>query len=381
MRINYFLLGVVLVLSGCTGRTDSTVPKGKDVRKDSFTIYASGFRVQKLGSLTLITVTDPWQQSKNMIFRYVLAPEAELVPDSLKNIPFIKIPINRAIALSTTHVAMIDQLGSSESIVGLSGADFIYSPTIRTRVESGEIKDVGYGQGLDFEAIVRLNPDVLFLYGVEGNVMTTLEKLRDLKIPAVFCGEYLETHPLGKAEWIRFFSLFYNKEEQSAHFFNTIDSAYNALSLIASKVHSEPRVLNGLPWKDTWYMAGGKSFAAQLMEDASGDYLWRDSPSSQALPLDLESVYIRAVNADVWINPGAAGSLTDILQLDERLGELDVLKMGQVFNNNARVSDGGGNDYWESGTVRPDLVLADLIQVFHPDLLTDHSFVYYRQLK
>ena len=382
MRLSYFLLGVVLALFGCKGRSDSTVvPEVKDVRKDSFTIYASGFRVQKLGSLTLVTVTDPWQQSKNMIFRYVLAPEAEQVPDSLKNIPFIKTPINRAIALSTTHVAMIDQLESSESIVGLSGADFIYSPTIRSRLESGEIKDVGYGQGLDFEAIVRLNPDVVFLYGVEGNVMTTLEKLRDLEIPAVFCGEYLETHPLGKAEWIRFFSLFYNKEEQSAYFFNQIDSAYNALSLIASKVHSKPQVLNGLPWKDTWYMAGGKSFAAKLMEDASGDYLWRDSPSTQALPLDLESVYIRAVNADVWINPGAAGSLADILQLDERLGELDVLKMGQVFNNNARVSAGGGNDYWESGTVRPDLVLADLIQVFHPDLLTDHSFVYYRQLK
>jgi iron complex transport system substrate-binding protein len=382
MRRFYFLLGVVLVLSGCTGRTDSTVDrKVKDVRKDSFTRYASGFRAQELGSLTLITVTDPWQQSKNVIFRYVLAPEAELVPDSLKNVPFIKTPVKRAIALSTTHAAMIDQLGSAESIVGLSGADFIYSPTIRTMLESGEIKDVGYGQGLDFEAIVKLNPDVLFLYGVEGNVMTTLEKLTDLGIPAVFCGEYLETHPLGKAEWIRFFSLFYDKEEQSARFFNQIDSAYNALSLIASEAHSKPLVLNGLPWKDTWYMAGGKSFAAQLMEDASGDYLWRDTHSTQALPLDLESVYIRALNADVWINPGAAGSLADILLLDERLGDLEVLKMGQVFNNNARVSEGGGNDYWESGTVRPDLVLADLIKVFHPDLLTDHSFVYYRQLK
>jgi iron complex transport system substrate-binding protein len=128
-------------------------------------------------------------------------------------------------------------------------------------------------------------------------------------------------------------------------------------------------------------MAGGKSFAAQLMKDAGGDYLWSDHPSAQAVPLDLESVYMRAVNADIWINPGAAGSLTDILLLDERLGDLEVVKKGHVFNNNARSSATGGNDYWESGTVRPDLVLADLIGVFHPDLLTDHRFVYYRQLK
>ena len=382
MRLLYLVIVTVLLLSSCIGRSGSAIdPDLKNTPVNAYTRYASGFRVFDQGSYTVIEVMDPWQQSKNVIFSYVLAPSQDVLPDSLKNMPFIKTPVQRVIALSTTHVAMIDQLGSAESIVGLSGSEFIYSSPIRARIESGSIRDVGYGQGLDFETIVRLEPDVLFLYGVEGNVMTTLEKLTDLGIPAVFCGEYLETHPLGKAEWIRFFSLFYNKEEQSTTFFQYIDSAYSALSALASGVQPKPLVLNGLPWKDTWYMAGGKSFAAQLMEDAGGDYLWSDSPSTQAVPLDLESVYLRAINADIWINPGAAGSLADILLLDERLGDLDVLKNGHVFNNDARSSLAGGNDYWESGTVRPDLVLADLIEVFHPDLLTDHSFVYYRQLK
>ena len=382
MRLLYLVIVTVLLLSSCTGRSGSAIdPDLENTPVDAYTRYASGFRVFEQGSYTVIEVTDPWQQSKNVIFSYVLAPSQEVLPDSLKNRPFIKTPVERVIALSTTHVAMIDQLGSTESIVGLSGSKFIYSSPIRERIESGSITDVGYGQGLDFETIVRLEPDVLFLYGVEGNVMTTLEKLTDLGIPAVFCGEYLETHPLGKAEWIRFFSLFYNKEEQSTSFFQYIDSAYSALSALASGVLPKPVVLNGLPWKDTWFMAGGKSFAAQLIEDAGGDYLWSDSPSTQAVPLDLESVYLRAINADIWINPGAAGSLADILLLDERLGDLNVLKNGHVFNNDARSSLAGGNDYWESGTVRPDLVLADLIEVFHPDLLTDHSFVYYRQLK
>jgi len=381
MRINC-LIFTILLLAGCTGRSGPSLdPSVDDRRTDQFTRYASGFRVLDKGSYTLLEVMDPWQQSKGVIFSYVLAPSPELIPDSLKNTPFIRTPVGRAIALSTTHVAMINQLGSAESIVGLSGTDFIYNSAIRARIESGAVEDVGYGQGLDFEAIVRLKPDVLFLYGVEGNVMTTLEKLSDLEIPAVFCGEYLEPHPLGKAEWIRFFSLFYDKVEQSDRFFKQIDSAYNALSELATGVLQRPVVLNGLPWKDTWFMAGGKSFAAQLMKDAGGDYLWRDNPSSQAVPLDLESVYLRAVKADIWINPGAANSLADILLLDERLGDLEVVKKGHVFNNNARSSPAGGNDYWESGTVRPDLVLADLIGVFHPGLLTDHRFVYYRQLK
>lgn len=378
MRPLHLLIATALLLTGCYTRSTPVVEPESG---DPFTRYASGFRVYHEGTHTIVKVLDPWQQSRDVIFSYLLAQNREMIPDSLKSLPFIQTPVKRVVALSTTHVAMIDQLGSAESIVGLSGPGFIYNSSIRERIDSGAIEDVGYGPGLDFEAIVKLKPDVLFLYGVEGNVMTTLEKLNDLGIPAVFCGEYLETHPLGKAEWIRFFSLFYEKEEQSARFFNTIDSGYNALSRLALNAYPKPLVLNGLPWKDTWYMAGGKSFAAKLIEDAGGDYLWSDNSSTQAVPMDLESVYIKAVNAERWINPGAAASISDILQMDERFGDLSVVESGSIFNNNARNSPAGGNDYWESGTVRPDLILADLIGVFHPDLLRDHRFVYYRQLK
>jgi len=382
MRIFCIQFFSALLLAACTGNPGpGNSSAGETDTSDVFTRYATGFRVYQKDSFTLVEVMDPWQQSRNVIFSYVLAADRGILPDSLMSLPFIKTPVKRVIALSTTHVAMIDQLDCAASIVGVSGSDFIYSQRIRRGIESGKVKDVGYGQGLDFETIVKLKPDVLFLYGVEGNVMTTLEKLTDLGIPAVFCGEYLETHPLGKAEWIRFFSLFYNRQEQALLFFNQIDSSYCALSELVSDKRQKPSVLNGLPWKDTWYMAGGNSFAAQLIRDAGGQYLWSDNPSTQALPLDLESVYLRAVEADVWINPGAAGSLEDIIQLDSRLGELRVLKNAHVHNNNARTNAAGGNDYWESGTVRPDLILADLIGVFHPDLLTDHSFVYYRQLK
>lgn len=381
MRLSYLFISLALLFTACTGSPGHQAGAGNASLTGQFTRYASGFRVSEQGSYTLLEVTDPWQQSKDVIFSYVLAGSRGEVPDSLQEIPLIKVPVQRVVALSTTHVAMIEQLGSGGSVVGISGADYIYSPAIRKGIETGNIQDVGYGQGLDYESIVRLNPDVLFLYGVEGNVMTILEKLTDLGIPAVFCGEYLEAHPLGKAEWIRYFSLFYDRKEEAARFFGQIDSAYNALSGLVPAEKSRPRVLNGLPWKDTWYMAGGKSYAAQLIEDAGGAYLWNDNPSTQAVPLDLEAVYLKAVNADIWINPGAANSLSEILRLDERLGDLEVWQKGHVYNNNARTSSSGGNDYWESGTVRPDMILADLISVFHPDILADHSFRYYRKLK
>ena len=383
MRRFYLSIFAILLIVSCTDRRGSPADHLAAGGNGSGTAnkYARGFRVYVHDAYTILEVTDPWQQSQDMIFSYVLAPDREQVPDSLDQLPFVKTPVERVVAMSTTHVAMIDQLGQASSIAGLSGSRYIYSSRLRPGIESGSIKDVGYGQGLDYETIVRLEPDVLFLYGVEGNVMTTLEKLKDLGVPAVFCGEYLEPHPLGKAEWIRFFSCFYHMEEQSAAFFRNIDSAYCALSEMVADVQSKPRVLSGLPWKDTWFMAGGKSFAARLINDAGGAYLWSDHPSTQAVPLDLESVYLRAVNADIWINPGAAEKLNDIILLDERLGELEVVKAANVFNNDARCSAGGGNDYWESGTVRPDLILADLISVFHPDLMRDHRFLYYRKLK
>ena len=137
----------------------------------------------------------------------------------------------------------------------------------------------------------------------------------------------------------------------------------------------------GLPWKDTWYVAGGRSYASRLISDAGGNYLWQGNTSDEAIPLDLESVYSKAVNADVWINPGVAHSIGELLAFDERFGELEVVRQAEIYNNNARMSPGGGNDYWESATLRPDLILADLISVFHPELMRDHSMFYYRKLK
>ena len=290
------------------------------LRENAYTRYATGFRVSEETGYKKVTVMNPWQYSRNVSYSYVLSPREAPPPDSLDHLPWIATPVERVVALSTTHVAMIDQLGRAGSLVGLSGSDFIYAPGVRERIDSGQTKDVGYGQALDYESIVGLDPDVLFIYGVEGNVVATLEKLTELGVPVVFCGEYLESHPLGKAEWIKFFSLFFDQEEEADAFFRHIDSSYNHLAKLASVAEGKPKVLTGLPWKDTWHMA-------------------------------------------------------------ERFMDLRVVRQGQVFNNNRRTNAAGGNDYWESGTVRPDLVLADLIRVFHPDILADHGLVYYRQLK
>jgi len=379
MRVPALILLLYVLISGCNpagsnGPVYNPGPSGN-------TKYASRFDLYPEEDYTLIRVFNPWQNSKGTSYSYVLGEKQEVLPDSLKILPFIHTPVSRVIAMSTTHVAMIAGLGESSSIKGASGTPFIFNPDIRKRSEAGMVADVGYGQGINYEKVVSLEPDVVFLYGVEGNVTSIAEKLGELGIQVVYCAEYLEQDPLGKAEWIRFFAQFYCRQKEADVLFNKVDSSYQALRSITSRELKKPNVMIGLPWKDTWYVAGGRSYASRLISDAGGHYIWQDNTSDEAIPMDLESVYSKAVNADVWINPGVAQSIGELIAFDDRFGELDVLRLGNIYNNNARMSPGGGNDYWESATLRPDLILADLISVFHPKLMRDHSMFYYRKLK
>ena len=374
------ILLISLLAKGCIDQ-EGRVEKTGMLQIHSYTSYATGFEVVNADGYKILHVYNPWQQSKDITFSYVLGGDPGLIPDSLGSLPFIRIPVSRIVTLSTTHIAMVDLLGKIGCVRGISGAGLIYNCEIQAKLECGEVLDVGYDQALNYESIVAISPDVLFLYGVESGVQGISEKLGELGVDVVFCGDYLERHPLGKAEWIRFFSLFFQEEAKGRILFEQIDSSYNSLCSMTENMTGGPNVLTGLPWKDIWYMAGGSSYAARLIQDAGGNFLWKDSKSAEALPMGLESVYDRAINADIWINPGAATSLDELEEFEERFKLLQVMKEGQVFNNNARLNGSGGNDYWESGVVHPDWILADLIKIFHPELMADHHYIYYKKLK
>jgi len=375
---------LAFLLTGCSGsgpeREGSNVPDhpaGSQIGNS----HAERFRMEASGGLRILRVLDPWQNSGGVQFTYVLGPGNSIVPDSLQEYPFIPVPVSRVVAMSTTHLAMISALDREASVVGASGTGFIYNSRLQDLVRKGRIREVGSSQGVNFETLVSVRPDVVFVYGVDGSLLPAVEKLEELGLRVVYCAEYLESHPLGKAEWIRFFASFYGLEAAADSFFLRIREQYAQLRSMAEEAGHRPSVLLGLPWKDTWYVAGGESFAAGLIRDAGGRYLWDDLETAEAVPLDLESVYARAVGADIWINPGAAASLEELVGFDRRFGSLPALQSGKVYNNNARMSPEGGNDYWESATVRPDRVLADLISILHPEILPDHSLFYYRELK
>jgi iron complex transport system substrate-binding protein len=169
-------------------------------------------------------------------------------------------------------------------------------------------------------------------------------------------------------------------EMEATAMFDHIAKEYNEISELTFHVRDKPDVMIGLPWKDVWYIPGANSFAAHFIHDAGGSYIWGDKSSNEAIPLSLEAVFEKGKDADIWINPGTAESLKEIIQMDERLSSFQPFKQNRIYNNNRVLNPFGGNDYWESGIMNPQKILADLIKIFHPEIIPEHQFVYYKKL-
>jgi iron complex transport system substrate-binding protein len=150
---------------------------------------------------------------------------------------------------------------------------------------------------------------------------------------------------------------------------------------VKAQIINRPKVLLGLPFKDTWYISPGNSYISRLIEDAGGEYLWHGTVSSVSMPVGLENVYIKALSADYWLNTGTVDTRDEILAVDSRFSGLPCFKNGNLFNNNKRTNATGGNDYWEGGSLNPHLILRDIASILHPELFPDREFFYYKKIK
>jgi iron complex transport system substrate-binding protein len=353
--------------------------ENKDIRVDIR--YARGFSLDNFGEYKLIHVYNPWQNLEGKSISYLLYPRGTAQPQSVSYDVAVPVPVRRVICTSTTHVAMIRALEETGSIAGVSGKQYISDSIVRSGIERGEIPDIGYEQSMNYEMILNIKPEVIFMYGVTGDVTAIISRFESLGIPVVLNAEYLEKNPLARTEWIKFMSCFYDKLDKGMDFFREQEEAYVQLKNMMIDVPDKPAVLTGLPWKNTWWVPGGRSFAAVLIRDAGGRYIWDDDTSGEALPLDIEAVYNKAGQADLWINSGSASTMEDLINTDPRLELFKPFRESQVYNNNVRLNSSGGNDYWESGVIYPHIILRDLIHIFHPEILPEHTLVYYKKLE
>lgn len=364
----------------CTGK-HKTGPEGGEIAEVPIVSYAKRFKITHVEGYSQVQVFDPWQSATDVVQRWFLVPRGQEPPEGVDSAEIIQVPVRSIVCMSTTHLAMISALDESGSVKGFSGTRFICEKDIGERVRNGLIHEIGYEDNLNKELILKLKPDLVMVYGIGGESSGYTGKLKELGIKVFFNADYLETDPLGKAEWIKLIGALYCKDLKADTIFRNIVQKYTQLRIfIKETANYRPDVLLGAPFKDTWYISPGNSYISRLIQDAGGKYLWQETESSAALPVSLETVYLKALKASYWLNTGSANSKRDIVAIDPRLADLESFRKGNLFNNNRRMCTEGGNDYWESGSLKPHVILKDIAAILHPELFPDEELYYYKKL-
>lgn len=339
--------------------------------------YAAGFRILGADNAasTLIQVFNPWQGAKDVEMSYFISRNGEQAPAGFTG-PTIPAGAQRIVCMASSYIAMLDALGQQERIAGVSGIDYISNPYVLAHKDS--IKDMG--AEMNYELLLGLKPDVVLLYGIGDAQTAVTDKLKELAIPYMYVGEYLEESPLGKAEWLVALSELTDSREKGIEVFREIPKRYQALKALAESVERRPTVMFNTPWNDSWIMPSTQSYMAQLVSDAGADYIYQENTSNSSAPIGLETAYGLIQKADYWMNVGVASTLDELKATNPKFADAKAVREKTAYNNNLRMTPTGGNDYWESAVVRPDVVLRDLIHIFHPELVSD-SLYYYRHLE
>ncbi len=378
--ITYLFIIFVLLTSGCRSRNAKENKEQGNFRNKIK--YASHLMIEESDDYSKLSVVNPWQKTSWTKFEYYLIRNKDNKPDVEDSSMVIYVPVKKIVLMSTTYIPMISALRVAESIKGVSGTNFIYDNEIRKMVSDGLIQDVGYEENLDKERIISIAPDLVVAYGVGSETAGYSNKLRELGIKVFFDADYLEETPLGRAEWIKMFGALYCLQDRADSIFENIESEYINLKLyIGNKVDSKPEVMLGLPWQNAWYITPGNSYLSNLIDDAGGNYIWKDITADYAMPMNIENVFVKAENAEYWLNTGDASSLSQIYAIDRRYAFMQPVINGNVYNNNKRISPGGGNDYWESGTIKPHIILKDIASIIHPELFDGYELFYYKKLE
>ncbi len=342
--------------------------------------HATNLDIEKSGSSYVVTIKKPYYGADRPSV-LILVPKGERERPISSDVAVVEIPLGRIVAGSTPAVACLQALDAMDLLVGLAGGKYVYTDSIRSMDLPEVASDGGMSRALDRELLLALSPDAFLTYLYGDEERRDVDFLSSCGVPVLFMAEYLEDSPLGRAEWIKFIGILVGKEKEAEDIFDMVSRRYGELEALGSEIEVRPGMISGAPFGGTWYVPRGDSWPVMLFKAAGGRYLWEDLEGAGTAPLDLEAVLARAVSADVWLNCGTWRSLKDVEASGLPARSFPPFVSGRIFNNDLRVNDQGGNDFYQSGVIRPDLILADLLWILHPSLLPDHEPVYYRLLR
>ncbi len=340
--------------------------------------YAKGFDIINEKGTKKLLIKSAYQNSKELFSYQILNKDKKGARKALID-QEILVPINRIVVTSTTHIPMIELLNEEASIVGFPNSNYISSEKTRHLIDKGNITEIGKESSLNTEILLDLHPELVVGFGV-SSVDKTLTSIQKAGINVIYNGDWLEESPLGRAEWIKFFGVLFDKEKQADSIFKIIETDYLAVKKLALKSGEKATILSGaIMSKDIWNLPAGKSFEAQFLQDANLNYLWKDTKGKGSLSLSFESVFDKAATADFWISPGYFTSKKQLLESNNLYTKFKPFQNDQIYTSTTKKGITGGVIYYELAPTRPDLVLKDIVKITKPDLLPDYTLTFFKK--
>jgi iron complex transport system substrate-binding protein len=352
----------------------------KETSSKSTIKYAKGFDIITANGIKKLIIKTAYQNS-NTFFEYEIKKKtssATNVKDFEKEV--IEIPIQKIVVTSTTHIPMVELLHEETSIVGFPFSKYVSSEKTRVLIDEGKIREIGKENSLNTEILLDLQPELVVGYSVSSadKSLTTIKKAG---INVIYNGDWLEKTPLGRAEWIKFFGVLFDKEKQADSIFKVIEKNYLDAKKSALKSTKKITVLSGaIMSKDIWNLPAGESFVAQFLKDANLNYLWKNAKGKGSLSLSFESVFDTGKDADLWIAPGYFSTKKQLLKSNQLYAQFSAFKNNKIYTPTIRTGKTGGVIYYELAPTRPDLVLKDLIKITNPELLPDYTPTFFSKM-
>lgn len=363
-QFSFLLILSILFFSGCNNSGEKKSVEGKLKYSDLLTISTND------GYTKVEIRTKPGEKP---VATYLLIPEGNSVPEELpKEGEIIRTPVKKLIVNTAVYAYPMKELGAINTIKGIFDASFFSMPEIKRKLQSGAIVDVGNSQSPSVEKIVEMSPDGIMINLYEG---MDVPQIVTSGVPYIKLADNLETSALGRAEWIKFIGLLTGTEIQADSIFKSVESNYLQLKKRASEARVRPKVLTDNMYEGVWYVPGGNSSAAGLLADAGATYPWADNIDSGSLSLSYEEVLDKGGDADIWLLKLYNCTLTSekLKSLDVRYTQLAPYKTGKVWYSDTSVSG-----LFDLTAFHPDLLLADYISIFHPELATGHTPVFFK---
>jgi cobalamin transport system substrate-binding protein len=376
MQNIYLLTMIGFLLFSCKNDIQKTEASGSLPTKIT---YAKGFEIENFNDHKVLKVSNPWPGT-DKTYTYLLKKSEHAVEGEEYYDAIVQIPVRNLVVTSTTHIPSLEMLGVEDLLVGFPNLNYISSEKTRRLIENDEIKELGKNEDINTEVLIDLSPDVVVTFAVEGG-NKTVSTIQKTGIPVIYNSDWTETHPLGKAEWIKFFGALVDKEKEADSIFSEIENNYNTARALAAQSTSKPTVLSGAMYKDIWYLPQGDSWAARFIEDANGEYLWKESKGTGSHSLNLETVLEKGKEAQFWIGPGQFTSFEQMNEMHTVYSEFEAFQQRKIYSFTTIKGATGGVLYYELAPNRPDIVLKDIIKILHPRLLPEHKLYFFSLLE